>query len=50
MSKPVPYRCPRCIAERSYNGSLRHKESDPIPVCRHHGKEAVEMEPVKEKK
>jgi hypothetical protein len=46
----VPYSCPRCSSEGSYNGSLRFKQEDPIPVCRHHGEEPVPMEPVKERK
>lgn len=48
--KSVPFVCPRCVAEGSYNGSLRHKQTDPVPICRNHGSVTVEMEPVREKK
>lgn len=46
--KNEPYRCPRCIEEGTYTGTLRFV-GDPIPQCRNHGKadeQHVEMEPV----
>jgi len=47
--KAQPYRCTRCIEEGSYTGSLRFP-GDPPPVCRNHGKDGVEMDPVNEEK
>ncbi len=35
-AKTVPYKCLRCEAEGSYNGSLRHGEQ-PVPKCKEHG-------------